>query len=76
MTLRELEDQALRLSAEDRWQLINTLVRSLLHPTQYAWVKPKNLGRDAKLYWATLGDAKSERPATLTSRYANASLHV
>ncbi|WP_292801329.1 hypothetical protein [Nostoc sp. NMS7] len=39
MTLRELEDQALRLSAEDRWQLINTLVRSLqpkLQPTSKA----------------------------------------
>ncbi|WP_375474054.1 hypothetical protein [uncultured Nostoc sp.] len=42
MTLRELEDQALRLSAEDRWQLINTLMRSLqpkLQPTP----KPKGL---------------------------------
>ena len=29
MTLHELEDQALKLSAEDRWQLINTLMRSL-----------------------------------------------
>ncbi|MDZ7966780.1 MAG: hypothetical protein RM368_17685 [Nostoc sp. DedSLP03] len=42
MTLRELEDQALRLSAEERWQLINTLMRSLqpkLQPTS----KPKGL---------------------------------
>ena len=44
MTLRELEDQALRLSAEDRWQLINTLVRSLqpkLQPTSKP-VNPRN----------------------------------
>lgn len=48
MTLRELEDQALRLSAEDRWQLINTLMRSLppqasLQPKLQPTSKPKGL---------------------------------
>lgn len=42
MTLRELEDQALRLSAEDRWQLINTLMRSL-EPKFQPTSKPKGL---------------------------------
>ncbi|MHC5614032.1 MAG: hypothetical protein ACYTXA_24330 [Nostoc sp.] len=48
MTLRELEDQALRLSAEDRWQLINTLVRSL-QPKLQATSKAKGLAASFRL---------------------------
>jgi len=42
MTLRELQEQALRLSSEDRWELINVLMRSLQPPSR-SMVKPKGL---------------------------------
>ncbi len=42
MTLHELEDQALRLSNEDRCQLINTLMRSL-QPKPQSALKPQGL---------------------------------
>jgi hypothetical protein len=42
MTLHELQDQALELSVEDRWQLINALMRSL-QPKNSLTVKPKGL---------------------------------
>ncbi len=42
MTLRELQDQALRLPVEERWQLINALQQSL-QPTSQPTVKQKGL---------------------------------
>jgi hypothetical protein len=42
MTLRELQDQALKLSVEERWQLINALQRSL-QPNSQPTVKQKGL---------------------------------
>ena len=42
MTLRELQEQALRLSSEDRWELINVLMRSLQPPSQ-SMIKSKGL---------------------------------
>lgn len=55
MTLRELQDQALRLSVEDRWQLINSLMRSLQPKTQLT-VKPKGLAA------SLIGVAKTDAP--------------
>jgi hypothetical protein len=42
MTLNELQDQALRLSSEDRWELVNALMRSLQPSSQLA-VKSQGL---------------------------------
>lgn len=42
MTLHELQDQALKLSNEDRCQLINTLMRSL-QPKPQSALKPHGL---------------------------------
>ncbi|MBK1989218.1 hypothetical protein A0J48_017020 [Sphaerospermopsis aphanizomenoides BCCUSP55] len=42
MTLHELQDQALKLSVEERRQLINILTRSLL-PKTHSATKPKGL---------------------------------
>lgn len=42
MTLHELQDQALKLSSEDRWELVQTLMRSLQPSSQLA-VKPQGL---------------------------------
>lgn len=55
MTLRELEDRALRLSAEERWHLVNTLMRSLQLEPKSA-VKQKG--------WATslIGIVKTDTP--------------
>jgi hypothetical protein len=55
MTLRELEDQALRLSNEDRCQLINALMRSLKPKPQSA-VKPQGLAA------SLIGIAKTDAP--------------
>ena len=55
MTLHELQDQALKLSVEDRWQLINSLMRSLQPETQIA-VKPKGLAA------SLIGIAKTDAP--------------
>ena len=40
MTLRELQDQALKLSVEERWQLVNLLMRSL-QPQPQVTIEPK-----------------------------------
>ena len=40
MTLHELQDQALKLSSEDRWELVQTLMRSL-QPSSQLVVKPQ-----------------------------------
>ncbi len=42
MTLRDLQEQALKLPVDERWQLINTLMRSL-QPNSESTVKPKGL---------------------------------
>lgn len=55
MTLRELQDQALMLSAEERWKLIDTLMRSL-KPKPRSKVKPKGLAA------SLIGIAKTDGP--------------
>jgi hypothetical protein len=55
MTLHELQNQALGLSVEDRWQLINALMRSLQPKTSSA-VKPKGLAK------SLIGIAKTDAP--------------
>ncbi len=42
MTLRDLQEQALKLPVDERWQLINTLMRSL-QPNSESTVKPKGV---------------------------------
>ena len=42
MILRDLQEQALKLSVFERWQLIHTLMRSL-QPNSQSTVKPKGL---------------------------------
>jgi hypothetical protein len=44
MTLRELQDQALKLSVEDRWQLVQTLLESLKQES-HPRVQQGNLSR-------------------------------
>ncbi len=56
MTLRELQDQALRLSNEDRCQLINVLMRSL-QPKPQSAVKPQGLAA------SLIGIAKTDAPS-------------
>jgi hypothetical protein len=55
MTLRELQQQALSLPFEDRWGLINTLMRSL-QPQSPSMVKPKGLAA------SLIGIAKTDAP--------------
>lgn len=55
MTLRELQDRALRLSAEERWQLIDALMRSL-QPKPRSKVKLKGLAA------SLIGIAKTDAP--------------
>ncbi len=64
MTLRELQDQALRLFNEDRCQLINVLMRSRsdssgvsLQPKPQSAVKPQGLAA------SLIGIAKTDTPA-------------
>ena len=57
MTLRELQDQALRLSIEDRWQLINVLLRSLQPNNSQPNVKNQGLAE------SLIGIAKTDLPA-------------
>lgn len=66
MTLHELQDQALKLSNEDRCQLINTLMRSLQPKPQLA-VKPQGLAA------SLIGIAKTDAPP-LTDEEVNAML--
>jgi uncharacterized protein (DUF433 family) len=40
MTLQELQDQALQLSIEARWQLVNTVLASLQQETHCALMEP------------------------------------
>ena len=42
MTLHELQDQALRLSIKERWELVDALMRSLQPSSQLA-MKPQGL---------------------------------
>ncbi len=56
MTLHEVQEQALRLSAEERWQLINTLMQSLQSKSQ-ATIKPKGLAA------SLVGIAKTDAPS-------------
>ena len=42
MTLKELQEQALKLTSEERWQLITELMRSI-RPSSEATTKPKGL---------------------------------
>jgi hypothetical protein len=55
MTLHKLQDQALELSVEDRWQLINALMRSL-QPKNLSTVKPNGLAE------SLIGIAKTDVP--------------
>lgn len=55
MTLHELQNQALELSVEDRWQLINALMRSL-QPKNPLTVTPKGLAE------SLIGIAKTVAP--------------
>ncbi len=55
MTLHELQDRALRLSAQERRQLINALMRSL-QPKPRSKVKPKGLAA------SLIGIAKTDAP--------------
>lgn len=57
MILNELQEQALKLSEEDRWQLVNALLRSL-RPTSES--TPKTKGIAASL----IGIAKTDNPPT------------
>jgi hypothetical protein len=50
-----LENQALKLSVEDRWHLINRLMRSLQPKTQLE-IKPKGLAA------SLIGIAKTDAP--------------
>jgi hypothetical protein len=50
-----LENEALKLSVEDRWQLINRLMRSLQPKTQLT-IKPKGLAA------SLIGIAKTDDP--------------
>jgi hypothetical protein len=55
MTLHELQNQALRLSTEDRLQLISALMRSIQSKSPSA-VKPKGLAA------SLVGIAKTDAP--------------
>jgi len=55
MTLRELEDRVLRLSAEERWHLVNTLMKSLQLESKSA-VKQKDLSA------SLIGIVKTDTP--------------
>ncbi|MBA3924348.1 MAG: hypothetical protein H0X31_22655 [Nostocaceae cyanobacterium] len=55
MTLRELEDRALKFSTEERWHLVNTLMRSLQLESKSA-VKQKGLAA------SLIGIAKTDTP--------------
>jgi hypothetical protein len=66
MTLLELQEQALRLSTQDRLQLINVLVRSL-QTKNSSTVKPKGVAA------SLIGIAKIDTPAP-TDEEVNAML--
>jgi len=55
MTLRELQQRGLRWSGEERWQLINALIRSLQAKPR-SKVKPKGLAA------SLIGMAKTDAP--------------
>jgi hypothetical protein len=61
MTLHELQDQALRLSVEERLQLINALTHSLI-PKTYSAAKPKGLAA------SLIGIAKTDTPPPTDER--------
>lgn len=60
MTLNELQDHALQLPIEERWQLVNRLVRSL-QPQSLPDVEQDNEGED--LVRSLIGIAKTDGPA-------------
>ncbi len=55
MTLQEIQEQALRLSLEERWQLINALMKSI-QPQSQLKAKPKGLAA------SLIGIAKTDSP--------------
>jgi hypothetical protein len=55
MTLNELQAQALKLPSEERWQLINALIRSV-QPEPPKAAKPKGLAA------SLVGLAKTDSP--------------
>ena len=55
MTLHDLQEQALKLPVDERWQLISTLIRSL-QPNSASTVKPKGLAA------SLIGIAKTDAP--------------
>ena len=56
MTLHELQDQALRLSIKERWELVDALMRSLQTSSQLA-MKPQGLVA------SLVGIAKTDAPS-------------
>jgi len=72
MTLRELQDQALKLSFEDRWQLVQTLLESLKqesHPRfkQGNLSRLRGIAKSPATTEAT--DSKEDYVAYLTEKY-------
>ncbi|MBD2088543.1 hypothetical protein H6F67_01495 [Microcoleus sp. FACHB-1515] len=55
MTLQELQEQALKLSLEERWQLVYVLMRSL-QPNPQSTAKPTGLAA------SLIGIAKTNAP--------------
>ena len=55
MTIQEIQEQALRLSLEERWLLINVLMKSVQLQSQLT-VKPKGLAA------SLVGIAKTDSP--------------
>jgi hypothetical protein len=55
MTLHDLQDQALKLSVEERWQLINALIQSL-QPKSQPTVRSRGLAA------SLVGIAKTDAP--------------
>lgn len=66
MTLQDVQEQALQLSTEDRWQLMDALMRSL-QPRPKATEKPPGITA------CLTGIAKTDEPA-LTDEEINAAL--
>ena len=63
MTLHELQEQALKLPAEERWQLINVLMRSV--SDQQSWLlqpNPRSTARPTGLATSLIGIAKTDAP--------------
>jgi hypothetical protein len=72
MTLHEIQEQALKLSAEDRWILINTLTRSCVAEALPA-LQPGLPSKQPGLAASLIGIAKTDTPAP-TDEEVNAML--